>query len=373
MDSFNLDSNLKEILLIGGGHVHVHVIKELKEYIKKGYNITLISDGRFQYYSGMAASYLENIYELEEIVFDLQEICRGYSVKFIQKEVEKIDSINKKVWLNDGTFENYSILSINMGSTIAFKDMANKYENVVTVKPLSNLSSIKAAIEKLHSEEKIVILGGGAAGVEIACALRVNLNQLHKNIDITIVDGNNSILKGFNDKAKKIATKRILELGIKTELNSRVKDIQKNNIVLDNGQTVQYNLLIIASGAKASNVFMNSDFSCDKKGYPWIESTLQTKTDNHIFAVGDCASFQEYTHVKKIGVYAIKEAPILEENIKRILGSKTLVEYLPQNKYLLIVSLGDKKALLIYDKVSFYGRIPWAIKNYIDKSFMKKK
>ncbi|MFA9397762.1 MAG: FAD-dependent oxidoreductase [Clostridiaceae bacterium] len=372
VDLVSKPDEFKDIVLIGGGHVHINLVKNLKEYVERGYKVTLISDARYQYYSGMAASFLENIYDIDEIRFDIENICKANEINFIEKTVLKIDSLNKKVYLSDGSFVGYSILSMNIGSIIGFKETAQKFNNVYTVKPLSNLKLIKDRIKKLDQDKDIVIIGGGAAGVEVASSLKISLRNQNIHGDVFIIDGNDSVLNGFNHRAQIIATKRLNELDINMKLGSRVQYIDEDTIRLENQKLIKYDLLVIASGTEALPVFRDSGLNHDDKGFANVEKTLQSKEVKNIFAVGDCASFEDFDYVKKIGVYAIKEAPILANNIKNLIENKPLLEYLPQKKYLLIVALGDKKGLLIYDKFSFYGKIPWIIKNFIDKNFMKK-
>ena len=103
-----------------------------------------------------------------------------------------------------------------------------------------------------------------------------------------------------------------------------------------------------------------------------VNSCLQSVDHAFIFGAGDCISFSEFQYIKKVGVYPIREAPYLYNNILEFIKNDDLKEYIPQKSYLAIISAGNKKAIMLYKGIAIMGRLSWRLKDYIYGVFMRK-
>jgi NADH dehydrogenase FAD-containing subunit len=90
-----------------------------------------------------------------------------------------------------------------------------------------------------------------------------------------------------------------------------------------------------------------------------VENTLQNKEFPFIFGAGDCVTLRNYSLLPKNGVYAVRQGPILWENLKRTLNNQSLITFKSQKKFLSILSIGDKQGLLTYGRLSFHGYWAW--------------
>ncbi|MCJ7690882.1 MAG: hypothetical protein MUO60_16420 [Clostridiaceae bacterium] len=77
----------KRLLLVGGGHAHVFLIKQFCLKNIPGLEVVLVTAGQYQYYSGMAAGYVEGIYKEEDMSFDLKKMCQKSRVKYIEGRI----------------------------------------------------------------------------------------------------------------------------------------------------------------------------------------------------------------------------------------------------------------------------------------------
>jgi len=319
----------------------------------------------------MASAFLENLYNIDDITFDLRAICKKTGIEFIKGYVSSIDGKKKNVTLEDGRSLPFDILSVNTGSDVAGKDIPLVTKYSIPVKPLTGLVSIRNQFTALPNDMQIVIAGAGAAGIEIALALRAESEKQEKDVNITLVDSNSEIMKDYSIKVKTIVLKELEKKDITLLLNNRIISVEKDEILLNSKQKVTFHILVWAGGSLSHPLYKNSGLTVDKKGYLVVNKTLQSVDYPYIFGVGDCISFRDYDYVRKVGVYAIREAPVLFQNIMRYINGENLKEYLPQRDYLSIVSTGDKRAVLQYKSFVAQGRISWLVKNWIDKRFMK--
>ena len=151
----------KQLVLIGGGHSNVQVLRKLCMHEYKGLNVILISESYGAIYSGMTPGYIEKLYSLDDITIDLQRLCFNAGATFIKDKVVSLDEENKIIHLKESPSISFDILSINSGSisnkqTIQFENDSK----VISVKPIgslvSKLEKIDEVIEK-SSQKKISI------------------------------------------------------------------------------------------------------------------------------------------------------------------------------------------------------------------------
>lgn len=105
---------LKELILIGGGHAHIHLLKMIGIKDIKGIRITLISKDTYTPYSGMLPGYISGIYTKEQCHLDLRQLCSYSNIRFIQNEVNYINIKKKLIYFKDNNRPplSYNIVSI---------------------------------------------------------------------------------------------------------------------------------------------------------------------------------------------------------------------------------------------------------------------
>lgn len=367
----NPSQELVHLVLVGGGHAHLHVMKELHKRKISGLTITLISQFPYQYYSGMAAAFLEGVYREEEIRFDLGELCKRQQIQFIQGRATRVDGELKKVILSDGREISFTLLSMDTGSQMAGASLVETYG--VPVKPLVNLQQMYGSCqEESTGGTHFLIVGAGAAGVEIALAIHRHKEEAKQGVRVSLVEFGDTILKGYQPRLQKQVKDFLVGKKIQVMLKTQVIAIHEKYIMTRSGEKIAYDKLIWAGGVAADPFYRESGLRVDEKGFMLVNSSLQSLSYPFIFGAGDCIAFADYDYVTKVGVYAIREAPILVENILGYIHSKPLQVYIPQRTYLAILSLAHKRGILQYGKLVLKGGFCWKLKDYIDRSFMRK-
>lgn len=362
----------KRLLLIGGGHAHVFLIKQFCLKSIEGLEVVLVTACQYQYYSGMAAGYVEGIYKSKDMSFDLKKMCQKSGVKFIQGRITEIDAQNRCVKVENRETVSFDVLSVDTGSEMAGKDIEGVVEYAWCVKPLENLSRLREKfIEQTVDGRNVVIAGAGAAGIEIAFALKALSDKMEKNVKITLVHSGDTILKGYHENVREKTLQKLNKDKIEVLSKHKISKVLETNISLVSGKQINYNFLVWAAGPAANPIYKSAGFTVDKAGYMIVNSYLQSVDYPFIFGAGDCIAFSEFQYVKKVGVYAIREAPYLLVNILRFLKNEELQRYVPQKSYLAIISAGNKKGILQYKSIGTLSSLSWKLKDFIDRRFMK--
>lgn len=360
---------MKKLVLAGGGHGHIMIIKELAKNPIKDLDVTLVSDFRYQYYSGMLPGYMEGIYCEEEICFDVQELCGAANIHFVLDRILEIDANTKQVKTENSVYP-YDLLSMNLGSS-PIRSLGELPPNAIYAKPIFEL--VRAFPELSQPENSnIVIVGAGAAGAELI----LSLSTAHPEKSFTLV-GSGSLLAHFNDKSRQKFLELLKERDI-PYLKKKVLAIEEGMLQLED-RKLPFDFAIIATGVTGPEIKWTG-FKVNAQNQVLIDSKL--RADSNSVAMGDMVQLIDYPKLPKAGVFAIRQAPILKENlsilIKGLLQNEkescsqscSLKCYCPQKKYLAILNTGHKMAILNRGNWSWHGRIPWYIKDWIDRRYM---
>ena len=355
---------MKRIILAGGGHGHINVLKNLIKNPIKDHEIILITDSSRQYYSGMLAGFIEGIYTEEEISFDVPKLCRLAGVSYVEEKIVSLDKKNQSVVTENNSYS-YDYLSVNLGS-LSKVNFPTDFKNVTLVKPILNVVRAKDEISKLCKNKKnpkIAFIGAGASGIELSLSFKAAFPML----EISIITAHD-ILSNYNSKTKKRFEKLLASKDIKVIKNEPVNEI-KDNKVYSNMSVYDFDHAFITSGFCGPNVDFDGYLTMDKN---YLSASDSLFIDKNALAMGDVASIDIYPDMPKAGVYAIRESPIIYENLlKLIAGESNFKSYKPQDKYLQIINCGNKKALSNYGNFTNYGRLSFIIKDKIDRAYMK--
>jgi selenide, water dikinase len=371
-----------KIVLLGGGHSHALVLKKMGMNIPRNLELTLVSPLSMTPYSGMVPGFLSGQYTFGECHIDLRHLCNFAGARFIQDSAIGIDASSKLVHLKGSPSISYDFLSIDIGSSPSTAILGDR--DVVTgIKPihlfLDRLDSFTEYLPKIREHAKIGIVGGGAGGIEVAFSLREKFKHVEKQPEIHIFHNSNDIMESTSPKDRGKVRKALGEKSIALHCNERVTraqklrdSIHKIQMSCDSGFSMEVNLLIFTTSAASPKWILDSSLAKDEKGFITVNSSLQSISNKDIFASGDIASI-DGERLEKSGVYAVRQAPILYENIIRSSQNKKLLKYKPQRHFLSLLSIGDGRAIAKKKGfVSNPSKWIWHWKDSIDRNFMKK-
>ncbi len=364
------------LLLAGAGHTHLEILRRLILEPLPEAELTLISVGPLHHYSGMVPGYLQGTYQEEEIAVRVPDLMERAGGSFLAGKAVGIDPAGRRVRVEtaDGAREvPYDLVSFAVGSNTAGIDSPRVAGEAQRIKPLERVHALRERLLALADgpdEVSVALVGGGAAGVEIALAIAAVLEKGGKAHRITLLESGEDILSGyrhrFRERARTILRKR--KIAVRTGL--RVSAVHAEEVETEEGVRVPSRLTVWLTGAVAWPLFRDSGLPLDGRGFLLTDDALRSVADPRIFAVGDCGTLASHPDTPKAGVYAVREGPVLWESLKAAVRGGEPPRYEPQHGFLSILNTGDGRALLDYKGIVSHSRWAWRLKDWIDRRFM---
>ncbi|MFA5906060.1 MAG: FAD-dependent oxidoreductase [Desulfobacula sp.] len=363
----------KHLILVGGGHAHMMTLENIGKFVDKGFKVTVIGPSFYHYYSGMGPGMLGGTYSPDDIRFATKEVVQKQGGIFVKDRVLRIDPDKKEVYTGTGHTFSYDVLSFNAGSYVPMPPDLEKSETVYSVKPIEKLMEASEKLKTLFSERKIRvgIVGGGPSSAEVAG----NISQLAKKInrhmpEIRIFAGKKFMAR-FPESIRSRVSFYLAKRGIQIIETGYVKDVKPDRIILESGEGFSLDFVFMALGVKPSSIFEASGLPIGPDNGLLVNQYLQSVRYPEIFGGGDCIYFKDQP-LDKVGVYAVRQNPVLLHNLMAALEGKSLLPFDPGPEYLLIFNLGGGIGVLKKKQLVFGGKIAFMIKDYIDVKFMKK-
>lgn len=365
----------RHLILAGGGHAHLTVMARLQEFTARGHRLTLISPSPWHYYSGMGPGLLGGSYRPAEVRFHIRKLVTERGGRFVEDQVTQIDAGRKVVILASGAALDYDVLSCNVGSRVPVEKVAAAGPGIIPVKPIDGLERARQSILRQLPERplRLLVVGGGAAGTELAGNLRRLVQQAGatgRQTAIVLVAGNR-LLTGLPERARQLALASLNRRQVQVIEGVRVEQAREGQALLDNGKSLDYDFAFLALGIEPPSLFRDSGLTTGADGGLLVDAQLRAVDHPEIFGGGDCISFQPRP-LDKVGVYAVRQNPLLLHNLLAALEGRKLKVFAPQTHYLLIFNLGDGRGISRRRSWVWDGRSAFWLKDRIDRQFMRR-
>lgn len=353
------------LVLAGAGHAHLVM---LRRWLDDGYRppvgTLLINPRSHAWYSGMMPGLLAGRYNVDECAIALAPLCQALGVELLEDRVTALDAANQIITLAQSGQQGYQCLSINTGSRPPMPVLNDGSIDLVPAKPFSTFYQSWLHWQRRGAPKRLGIVGGGAAAVELALALRKSLpdSELHVLCAKELLSGQ---AFGLMQRARKL----LLARGVKLHEGTFIDQVKNGHVFVGGRPVQQLNALVLASGAAALGWYQDTGLVCDDAGFMRVTDTLQSVSSPEVFVAGDSAA---HSGSQKSGVYSVRHGAILASNIRAALAGGAFVDYKAQKKSLALLSTADGGALMHYAGLTLAGKLMGKWKNYLDQSFMKK-
>jgi NADH dehydrogenase FAD-containing subunit len=363
----------RHLVLIGAGHAHLTCLKSLRDFAARGHHVTVIGPGTHHYYSGMGPGMLGQTYRPQEIRFNSQRMAEAGGARFLKDRVTRVDPHERKVEMASGEEITYDVVSFNIGSGIPTAGVTvQEATNVFTVKPIEQLLCAQQSILEQLSQKslELLVVGGGPAGVEIAGNLQRLVRQNKGMASVTLVAGRR-VMADLPDTVRQRVLASFQRRDIRVIEGSYLQEEEAGKVRLADGRELAFDFLFLALGVRPPALFQDSGLPTGPDGGLLVNEFLQSVAHPEMFGGGDCIYFQPRP-LDKVGVYAVRQNPLLRDNLMAALEGGTLKPFQPGETYLLIFNTGDDRGIFRKQNVVFDGRLAFWLKDYIDRRFMRK-
>ena len=373
---------MKKLVIIGGGHAHVEVLRRFGLRRLAGVEITVVSPERHTPYSGMLPGLVAGHYTFDQCHIDLQPLAAYAGARLVLAHAQALDAARRVLTLRDGNTLDYDVASLNVGSVPLAQDVAGVAEHAITVKPVAGfLAAWDALIARVRAGEvcAIAVVGGGAAGVEILLAMQYRFAQMipRPELDYRLITDTAQLLPHHARGVRVVLERSLASKRVVLHRAMRVTRVEAHALFAvdarNDEQRIAADAMVWVTGAAPPAWLATSGLALNDKKFININKCLQSSSHAGVFAAGDCATVEDEVYPKS-GVYAVRQGPLLAENLRRALngGGDALLAYTPQQRALALISTGERHAIASWGPLSFHGNWVWRWKDRIDQAFMAK-
>ncbi|MBB3140851.1 NAD(P)/FAD-dependent oxidoreductase [Halomonas organivorans] len=366
------------LLLVGAGHAHLHLIRQRRQLPAQ--RVILLDPGGF-WYSGMASGMLGGQFMPQADRLDPMQLARRHGVEGIRGRLSGLDLDRREALLADGRRLAIAATSLNLGSTLHLPAAHPEGPALWPVKPIPRLLALRRHLSRAfdsHQRLHLVVVGGGASGIEVACQLRALAERHAATPEIRLLTRAPALLPGAPRGAVNWLRRRLARRRITVMTGLECCGPTRGGVMVaspnqpwgeDSYRFLAADHVVHATGLSPPDIV-------ERLGLPTlpdrglaITATLQSPAASWVFAAGDCAAMIDH-ELPRLGVYGVRQAPVLLANIAAYLQGSELHPYHPQPRALSILDLGDGQALAIRGRYWWGGRLAWWWKRQLDERFL---
>ncbi len=368
---------LSRLVLIGGGHAHLFVLEALARRRLAPAETVLVSAHPRQLYSGMLPGLVAGQYTEEQASLDLGRIAQAAGARLVVGRVARIDAFARGLTLEDGSTLPYDVASVAIGGQPAGIALPGVAEYALRLKPVERAREIGAALERAAAAPgpeplQVAVVGGGAAGVEMALAVRARLDRLEASrAIITLYDASHALVRDRGATVAEKAEAVLREHDITLRLSTRVEGLGPGHLVVGGGRAVAADLVLWATGTEAPAVFRDSGLPTDTRGFLSVDDALAVPGCPGLFGAGDAVTLLSAPRLPRAGVYAQRMGPVLTRNLGAALeGAGRFRSFKPQVEFLALLNTGDGRALGSWRGLAVHNAAAMTLKDRIDRRFI---
>jgi pyridine nucleotide-disulfide oxidoreductase family protein len=365
---------VKRLILVGGGHCHIEVLRYLAAHPEPGLETWLLTPDRHLLYSGMIPGVVARDYEISQCRIDLDALARHASARLVLAEATGINADGQQVLTVDGQTLDYDIASLDVGSMPAATVVMGVLEHAIPLRPAARFLSFLQDLDaraRGGGSCRIAVVGAGAAGVEIGLTLASRIRHGANEARVAIVSDSPELLPGLDRNTRLKAEEILRSRNIGQCLGSKVSSVDARGLTLAEGRRIDADAVIWATGAAALPWLGADSLAIDAAGFVSIDDCLRSVSHPEVFAAGDCATNLRDPRPKS-GVMAVRQAPLLAANLLRAARGESLLAFKSSPAALAILNCGGRQALASWRGQALHGKWVWHWKDWLDRRFVRR-
>lgn len=378
---------MKRLLLLGAGRAHLHLLRELaRQPLAAAAEVTLVSAGARTLHSAMLPGVVAGYYPAEQATIALAPLAAAAGVRLVDASVAGLDAQRRRVLLADGQPIEYELLSICTGAAMDRERLPGARAHALFVRPYERfLAQLEALLDAASMRAlDVVVVGGGASGVELALALQFRLALLGvagsaEAGRVALVIGGERVLPGYPAAAARHAEAALNRARV-TLFRDRCVEVKRDALVLASGARVACDVPVLATGPEAPAWLAGSGLALDGHGFVVTGPTLQSGSHPEVFAAGDVATRIDAPHARN-GAFALAAGPPLAANLRAacagagelapgLVGGMPLARHNPPARTLALLSCGRRRAIASRGGLTAAGRWVWWWKDHAERAFV---
>ncbi|MDC0649147.1 selenide, water dikinase SelD [Alphaproteobacteria bacterium] len=362
---------LADLVFLGGGHAQIAAIKSFAMNPVPGLRLTIVTTNIRTPYSGMLPAYVEGVWDEDDLHIDLAHLAQFSGARLIVAPCTGIDADGHKLLFDDRPPLHFDILSINIGGQPDLAAIEGAADHVIPVKPIAEFQKAFDDLLTAGLPNRLAVIGGGAAGCELALALNKRWRNHGASPQMTLYSRSTKLMPQMAPRASHLMFGSLLDAGIKLQLGCAVDKIDDGMICFGDKTRDAFDACFLVSAVRPPRWLSTTGLALDDDGFIAVQPTLQSKSHINIFAAGDIATISG-SQRPRAGVFAVRAGPALAKNLRKYLHGQPLKRWSAQKRYLAIIGTADNRAIASWGHLGVKTGGFLALKHWIDRRFMAK-
>jgi selenide,water dikinase len=360
----------RDLVLAGGGHAHLGVLRDLaRRGAPAGLRVTLLARESEALYSGMLPGLIAGRFTRDECVLDLPRLARAAGARFIGAEVTGLDRASGELLLAGGRPPlRYDLLSLNLGAVPAL--VPGAAEHALPLRPfdrfLAGWHALLARAAEAKRALRVLVVGAGAAGLEVALGLRQRLGD---RAEIALLCRGEAPLPRQTQAAREAAARALGQAGVTLVAHTVAARVERGAVIATDGRSLPFDAALWAAGAAPPGWLRASGLELCPRGFVAVDATLRSMNDPRVFAAGDVATVLPHPR-ERAGVYAVRQGAALAENLRRAAEGRRLKPFRPQRSHLALLATGAARAIATRGGLVLEGGWALRLKDRIDRRWI---
>lgn len=354
---------MPDLLLVGAGHAHLHVIAHARDLVAVGYRVRVLAP-RYFHYSGIASATAAGSLPRDAGRIDVRALAAAHGVELIEDTLIALDPTRRIATTERGALLDYDVISLNIGS-VADSGTMTVSDEVLRVKPLGDLATLSGRLADL-ADARVTIVGAGSTGLELAAHLAVRPGVAL----VRALEAGQQIGADLPPRARRRLVRLLDARGVQVDTDTAVSTVTETYVRLrdTDHRTLHHDVVVLATGLIAPPLLAEMGVG-DDRGVP-VGATLQHVDHPDVYAVGDCAHFTPQP-LARIGVHGVRQGPVLLASLLARVHGKELPTYSPPRRSLAVLDLGAGVGLAVRGRRWWYGSGALRLKRWIDRRWLR--
>ena len=360
------------LILAGGGHAHLGVLAHFIGNGSPDADVVLISNRAQTAYSGMLPAWMAGTIPAADMFIDSAALAQRAGVRFVGDAVVALDADSRVLTTASGAAFAFDYVSLAIGGENDSHEFAPLGDRLLTVRPMESfMQRWSDAMDTAMAKGilRLIVVGGGAGGVELALGAVAAARRAGIAQDIGLVTAQDAFLSGHAAGVQRRALALLQHKGVAIQYGRAVGHC--DGVCLSDGRILPADHVIVATGSRAPQWLATSGLSVDANGFVRVGADLRSLCHPHIFAAGDIVQRADRP-LPRSGVHAVKAGPVLAKNLIAAVSGGELTTYDPPERTLYLLASGDGRALVSYGQWAGLGRAYWWLKRFIDTRFIRR-
>lgn len=360
----------RQLVLLGAGHAHLHVLAHLARNPLIGVRIILVTPHARQMYAAMVPGFVAGHYPMDDCSIPLEPLVRRSGVRWLQRSVRALSATDQTVVLDDGSTLHYDWLSVNTGPIqnreLVDRSIPGARTHGLFMRPLEAFGALWPRVRDMGDARplRIAVIGGGAAGVEVAMAVHHRL----PNAAVTLVAGPQGPGASYPARMQQDLLLALKQRGV-TVLQDIAVSITAAEVQLGCGAGLACDVPLLATGPQPPLWLSGCGLALDAAGYISVDACQRSTSHGQVFAAGDVSTRIDCA-LARSGVYAVHAGPTLAANLAAATAGANAKPHSPPRNTLNIVTCGEQYAIATWGAWGARGKWVWWLKNWIDRRFV---